>query len=96
MNNRGRELFYVLGGGYLLYLAYKLLLTVKNQESNNPVLLLVFGVIFGIGGIGILIYAYKMYRNESHREQEGGHEEKELEGKREEKGKGGEDGNPKA
>ncbi len=79
MNNRGRELFYVLGGGYLLYLAYKLLLTVKNQESDNPVLLLVFGVIFGIGGIGILIYTYRMYKNESRREQEGEHEEKDGE-----------------
>lgn len=79
MNNRGRELFYVLGGGYLLYLAYKLLLTVKNQESDNPVLLLVFGVIFGIGGIGILIYTYRMYKNESCREQEGEREEKDGE-----------------
>ncbi len=65
MDNRGRQIFYVIGGGYLLYLAYKLLTTVKNQEGDNPVLLLIFGIGFGIAGIGILIYTYKMYKNEA-------------------------------
>ena len=35
MDNRGRQIFYVIGGGYLLYLAYKLLTTVKNQEGEE-------------------------------------------------------------
>lgn len=81
MDNRGREIFYAIGGGYLLYLAYKLLMTVKNHESDNPVLLLIFGVIFAIGGIGILIYTYKMHRNESGRGQEESGEDAEEESK---------------
>ena len=70
MENRGRQFFYVIAGGYLLYLAYKLFSTTPSQGGTNPVVVLIFSILFGIAGISILVFAFFMYRNASRQEPE--------------------------
>ena len=51
-------------GGYLLYLAWQLLDTYRSQTGEmSPVINIAAVIIFVLGGIGTLYYAWSVYRH---------------------------------
>ena len=73
-NNQIHGMLLALVGGYLLYIAYHLF---ENQTGEAPDLPLVAAVaaiaVFAIAGIGVLFYAWKVYRTKP--EQDDGQDE---------------------
>lgn len=62
MQNKGKAVFYVIAGGYLMYLAYQLFGTRMNDGGKNYMLSLIFSILFVVAGAGIWIYTAIMYQ----------------------------------
>lgn len=54
--------FRLLGGGFLVYLAVKLIYGVINRESTAVALSIIFAVLFFLFGLAVLLYELMMYR----------------------------------
>lgn len=81
--DKGRAALYVMVGGYLIYLAYKLFTTRSGYEGANATVMLVFAVFFSIIGaviLGIALYmAWKDYsQNTKTGNAENSHEEDDV------------------
>lgn len=61
MENKGKAFFYVIAGGYLLYLAYKLFGVRMDNGGKDYALMMIFSVLFAIVGVAILVYTGIMY-----------------------------------
>lgn len=62
MNDKARAAVYVLGGGYLLYMAYQVFGMRMDNGGADYTLMMIFSIlflIFGIGFIGFAIYMMK-------------------------------------
>lgn len=83
MQNKGKAVFYVIAGGYLIYLAYQLFGSRMDDGGKNYMLSLIFSIFFVVAGAGILIYTAIMYQKMLKAEAENGDEpedDHELEG----------------
>lgn len=84
MMDKRRAVFYLIGGGYLLYLAYQLSGTVRNRGGGkDDMVLMIFSVIFAIAGAALLTYTAVMYikmlkAGKKHRDGENGENENEA------------------
>ena len=61
--NTGRSSIFAVVGGYLLYMAYEML---KNLINNVPTtmprfVLILFIVLFAVIGIGLLVFAWRLW-----------------------------------
>ena len=71
IQNRNRATLLALAGAYVLYLAYELLKDQVNGNSSMELWVCILAVaFFGISGIAILIYAWKIYRTKDKEEEE--------------------------
>ncbi|MBD5547227.1 MAG: hypothetical protein HDQ97_07500 [Lachnospiraceae bacterium] len=70
MQDKGKAAFYVIAGGYLLYLAYQLFKSRMDNGGENYALFLTFSILFAIVSAVILIYTALMYRKMLKREAE--------------------------
>lgn len=68
--DKGRSAVYVMAGGYLLYLAYKLFTMLPNYEGTNATVMLVFAIFFLVIGAAILGLALYMSIKGSSRNEE--------------------------
>ena len=68
-HNKGRTILYMLGGGYLLYLAYDLFMS--ESAGENLVWSRIFSVFFLLMGIVILGFAVHNARKEITRNEDG-------------------------
>lgn len=75
-HNKGRVLIYTLGGGYLIYLAYKLF--TSESTDGNVIVSLLFSVFFLLMGIVILGFAVHIARNGAFRSENGGNGQEEI------------------
>lgn len=64
MGNRdkARAAIYVMMGGYLLYLAYKLFTSQSGAEDSESAVMLIFGIFFVIVGVAAFALAFYMSR----------------------------------
>ena len=80
--NSGRSSLLGLAGGYLAYQAWELLQSWRNREpSSMPEgWLLVFVVLFGAGGIALMVYALRLWMRgrENKEDSSGDSQEKET------------------
>lgn len=51
-----RPVLYLAAGAYLIYLAVHMLQDLGTMTGNEHTMMLIASVVFGIGGIGILIF----------------------------------------
>lgn len=63
MDRKGKLTFYAMGGVYLLYMSYKLFMTVQENGVEKAMAAMVFSVLFLVGGISLLFITYRIYRN---------------------------------
>lgn len=62
MDNKGKAVFYVIAGGYLLYLAYQLFTGRMDNGGKDGTLVLVFSILFAVAGVAILVYTAIAYK----------------------------------
>ncbi len=71
MQNRNRASLLAIAGVYVLYLAYEMVKDQVNGKSTMALWLCIVAVaFFGIAGIAVLIYAWKIYRTKDKDDQE--------------------------
>ena len=68
-HNKGRAVIYTLGGGYLVYLAYKLF--TSGSAGGNAIVSMVFSAFFLLMGIVILGFAIHVTRKGTFRNESG-------------------------
>ena len=71
--NSGKTRSSLLGivGGYLLYLAYELFRDYgKTETTMPPWVQILFIVLFGLIGVGLLVYAVRVWKNSGKEEEE--------------------------
>ena len=79
LQNRNRATLMALAGGYVLYLAYEMARDKVNGTSSMSLWLCILAVaFFGISGIAVLIYAWKIYRTKDQEEKETDENQNEL------------------
>ena len=77
--NRPKNRSYLMGvvGGYLLYMAWQLFDNRNNPDSTMaPWVCIMFAVLFVIIGVGLMIYAFRIWKIADREEREGKTEEK--------------------
>ncbi|MBE5803571.1 MAG: hypothetical protein E7316_03565 [Clostridiales bacterium] len=63
-NQNTHALLLTLVGGYILYIAYQLLDGLLAGKDEMPLAAAIAAIaVFVIGGIGVLIYAWKLWRD---------------------------------
>lgn len=82
--NKARAAVYVMAGGYLLYLAYKLFTSRAGAEESDSVVMLIFAIFFVVVGAATFGFAFYMSKKGvSHDKETNGdnvQEQKELPG----------------
>lgn len=76
--NRGKNRSYLMGvvGGYVLYLAWQLFRDRNDPDTTMALWLrILFMVFFAIAGIGLMIYAWRIWKIADKEEREGKEEE---------------------
>lgn len=61
-SNQKRSVFYGLAGIYLLYLAYELYGNLPEISGKEHMFCMIFMVLFVVGGVGILFFAFRLFR----------------------------------
>ncbi len=63
MNGKNRSYILGVAGGYLVYLAYQLFENRSNPEAGmSPALRILFMSLFTVIGIGLMIYAIRIWK----------------------------------
>ena len=63
IQNRNRATLLAVAGGYVLYLAYEMVRDQLNGSSSMALWVCILATaFFGIAGIAVLIYAWKVFR----------------------------------
>ena len=76
--NRAKNRSYLMGvvGGYVLYLAYQLFRDRNDPDTTMALWVrILFMAFFAIAGIGLMIYAWKIWKAADRAEREGKEEE---------------------
>ena len=79
MNGKNRSYLMGVVGGYLIYLAYQLFQSMGDPEAGmSPAARIIFIALFALSGIGLVIYAFRLWAA-ANREEKEGKEEKQRE-----------------
>ena len=71
LENRNRSILLALAGGYLIYLAYEMMRDELAGKSSMAMwLCILLTILMGVGGIGVLLLAWKVYRTKEPEETE--------------------------
>jgi len=63
LENRNRALLLALAGAYLIYLAYEMMRDELAGKSSMAMwVCILFTILMGVGGIAVLLLAWKIYR----------------------------------
>lgn len=63
-NPQTHALLLTLVGGYVLYIAYHLFENLQSGSGDMPVPAAIAAIaVFAAAGVGVLLYAYKVYRS---------------------------------
>ena len=63
MNGKNRSYVMGVAGGYLLYLAYQLFENFHNPEAGmSPAVRVIFIALFVLLGIGLMVYAFRIWK----------------------------------
>lgn len=68
--NKARAAVYVMAGGYLLYLAYKLFTSRAGAEESDSVVMLIFAIFFVVVGAATFGLAFYMSKKGVSRDKE--------------------------
>lgn len=77
--SKKRSVFYGLAGIYLLYLAYELFGNLAEVSGTEHTFCIIFSVLFAVGGVGILIFAARLFQKKE--EDSSGHLDEDTEDK---------------
>ncbi len=68
MADKSKNILFMIGGGYLIYVGSRLVVEIRKSEPSNETVLLAFGAFFVIFGIIILaahlVGLYKIVKSE--------------------------------
>ena len=71
MNGKNRSYILGIAGGYLIYLAYQLFENLNNPEAGmSPVVRILFISLFVLLGIGLMVYAFRIWKVADREERE--------------------------
>ena len=71
-NQKNRACLLGIAGGYLVYLAYDLFRLRDNPDTTmTPAVRIIFIVLFVVLGAGIVVWAFRMWKDAARKEKEG-------------------------